>query len=124
MKTNKTKTAITIMGVIVIGLITSSPMLVLPNVGAVTSNLTPDCTAKATQMEISMGKQIDETKAKALATGNAEFSGRTSGYSLLDGGIFNTWTIDKVTCTPTLESVNVVYYLDDSQGKYQKNFGI
>ncbi len=118
---NKTKTATTIIGAIVIGLVLLSPMTILPSVNATSNILSSDCEAKAQKTEFSLAKQLDESKAKSLASSSNEFASRTLGYTLQYGGVFDIWKIDNTTCNPTWESVNVVYFLEDVQGKYQKN---
>jgi len=124
-KNNKTKTATTIITALVIGLIILSPATVLPNVNAqqnaVTNNLSPDCINKATKTEFSLASQLDEPKAKSLAENNSEFISRTSGFTVTYGGIINTWTINKSTCSPAWDTVSTVYYLSNVGGKTVKN---
>lgn len=120
-KNNKTKTATIITAALVIGLIMSSPMTILPNVSATSNDPSSDCIAKATAKEFSLASQLDEPKAKSLVITNSEFASRTSGYTLTYGGIINTWTIDKTTCNPSWDTVSVVYYLSDVNGKIVKN---
>lgn len=117
---NTTKKATTIVAAMLIGLMLSS-MTVLPNVSAMSNILTHECEVKAQKTEFSLAKQLDEGKARSMVTSAGDFNGRTAGYTLQYGGVFNIWKIDDQTCSPTWQSVNVVYFLDDAQGKYQKN---
>jgi hypothetical protein len=97
------------------------PMTVLPNVNAVADTLSSDCIDKATKSEWSLEKTLDTAKAKSIASSHNEFSTRTAGKIASFGSIFNTWTIDKTTCNPSWDTVNVVYYLTDANGKNGEN---
>lgn len=118
-KNNKTKIASTVMTAMIIGLMVFSPTTMLPNVNATSGILSSDCTDKATKAEFAIASQLDETKAKSLASSSNEFNSRTSGYTITYGGTVNTWTIDKTTCNPTWDTISVVYFLTDNNGEHK-----
>ncbi|HSB57752.1 MAG TPA: hypothetical protein VLD38_08095 [Nitrosopumilaceae archaeon] len=105
---------------LIIGLISLSTMITIPNVNAATTTLSQDCADNASTIAHSLASKLDETKAKSLASSNSEFNDRTQGYIISNSDIFNEWQINKTDCTPVWKDVNIVYFLNDTSG-YAKN---
>jgi hypothetical protein len=113
----RTKPTIAIVASFIMGLIMFSPTTVFPSVGATSDILSPDCMDKAAKIELQLASQLDEAKAKSIASSHNEFAIKTLGKSVTFDSVYNTWTIDRTTCNPTWDTTNVVYRTSDVNGK-------
>lgn len=122
---------------LIIGLVILSPTLVLPHINAATNDqntsapvdvLSPECKKKAYAMISELEGTINEKKANSLAITSSDLADKTAKLEQATGdkldikynGLSDSWTIDPVTCTPTLDKVSASYFLDDKSGNTKR----
>ncbi len=113
---NNLKVSTTIVGIAVMALVLMSPSVVLPNISALSDDLSRSCVQNVQKQAYENAKLLDTSKANSVVSTSDRFQTMTSGYVVKAGPIFNTWSIDKTNCTLTWDSVNAVYFLDDQHG--------
>jgi hypothetical protein len=97
-----------------------------PSVNAEQNTTTPlsqDCLDKAEVSVHSQSAQLDAAKAESMAVNSGEFQDRVKGYTPIFNSIFHDWTVDRTNCAAIWNDVNVVYFLNDTNG-YAKNLVI
>jgi hypothetical protein len=128
--------AMTTITSLIIGLMLLSPTLVLPNINAATDQnttasadvLSPECKKKAYAMISELEGKMDEKKSNSLAITSSDLADKTAKLEQAMGdkldikynGLQDSWNIDPVTCTPTLDKVSASYFLDDKSGNVKR----
>ncbi|MDE2589294.1 MAG: hypothetical protein KGL95_06475, partial [Patescibacteria group bacterium] len=113
----KTKTAMTILTTLAIGLVMLSPTTIIPDVDAQTASpINDNCRENSEKITHSKEGQFDFSLAKAAVTGSSTFQSMVKGYTYTYDSVNDDWTIGKADCSLTWNSINVIYSLYDSHG--------
>jgi hypothetical protein len=115
---NKTKIATTLAAITMMALVLFPPVLPYANA---TNQPSSNCIDQANKDAFAKSSQLDEEKAKSLAMSNSEFVSRTLNHSVTYGSTFNIWNLDKTNCTAEWHTVNVVFFIEDNQGRDAQN---
>jgi hypothetical protein len=93
---------------------TQTPSIPVP-VNNSTLSATPDPCVRSAELQIhSITSLFNTTKAISLANSNADFRSRIAGYNPTFESNFDTWNLNKTSCTITWKTANVVYDLHNS----------
>ncbi|MGB6463921.1 MAG: hypothetical protein WBF38_06840 [Nitrosotalea sp.] len=86
-----------------------------------TLSTTPDPCVRSAELQIHLiTYSFNITKATSLANANTEFKSRIMGYNSAFESNFNTWNLNKTSCTVTWKTNNLVYDLRNATSIVKK----
>ncbi len=115
----KSKTTTTIIASVIIGLIMSSPITILPNVGAQTPSGIPSdsCKQQMEQAIFDAKSKLDQDKINSTALGYDDFSTKVANDNFKYQSMYGIFSLDIPNCTAKLKTVHAVFSVHDKNGK-------
>ena len=123
-KNKRTKTGLIYVSLLTVSvLLMNSFILYVPNTyGAQATPKTPNCAAQFTPTEYATIRSMDQKLARSLSDNNNELKSMIKGYKSTSNSMFTEWSWNPKDCSNlTMNNVNIVYTLKDSNGKYVRH---
>ncbi|MGI0088564.1 MAG: G1 family glutamic endopeptidase [Nitrosotalea sp.] len=95
---------------------------VMQNAAATSTTQSIDCASRFTPSEYQTIQSMDKTKARSLSDSNNQLQSMIKGHNSEYSSIFTEWSWNPTDCSDlTLNNVNIVYTLNDNNGKYLRH---